>query len=122
MLIEHMANQDVAQVICTVTEYLCHYNSQDPYKRLMFWGVRNSYDLPQLPAYLNYLKFDPGPENPCGLSQSDCMVQHTTDKTGECTSRGVSPVVVATATRVHENLQTLKELLNNGESNEETNG
>jgi len=121
MLIEHMANQDVAQVICTVTEYLCHYNEQDPYRKLMFWGVANPYDLPHINMYQSHLVFDSGPKNPCGLSQSDCMVQHLTDKAGECSSRSLPAEVVVTATSVYENLQSFRERLN-GEGNEETNG
>lgn len=122
MLITHMANQDVAQVIYTLTEYFCHYNHQDPYKRLMFWGVGNLQDMPRMADMEQYLEFDQGPKRACGLSDSDCLVFHSTDASGGCVAKSFPKQGILKLAEGEKSLQKLKEALSNGESNIETNG
>lgn len=118
MLITHMANQDVAQVIYTITEYLCHYNERDPFKKLMFWGVANPQDQPRRSQMDQYLHFDPGPKRSCGLSESECFVHHTVSSSGECVHKSVSSESLSRLEQRENALKKLKEVLN-GESHSE---
>ena len=123
MLIEHMANQDVAQVIYMVTEYLCHYNSQDPYRTLSCWGVANPYDNPGvglLREVQDSLENSTG-TNPCGLSPSECLVHHNMSSSGECSVKGMV-LNLQQAKKNNQNLAKLLEAINHGKSDEETNG
>ena len=116
MLLTHMANQDIAQVIYMITEYLCSYNERDPYRRLMYWGVANPQDLPQMHEIEQYLKFDDGPKRDCGLSESECFVQHSVDASGNCVHRGAPHRSLEIIKKREDALEKLKEVLR-GESN-----
>ena len=116
MLIEHMANQDVAQVICVITEYLCHYNERDPFVKLREFGVANEQDMPNLNTINQYLEFDDGEKRECGLSGSECFVLHTVGPDGGCIGRGLPSEWYEQIENTDNNLKTIKEFFQNGQS------
>ena len=120
MVIEHMANQDVAQTIYTITEYLRHYNKNDPYRQLLYWAD-NSEDMRECVLFPEnestsypYLNETHEETNPCGLSPSMCMVSHTMDSDGKCRPRGVETTHME---NLNGNLSNLLEVITNGQSN-----
>lgn len=113
MLLDHMANQDVAQVIYTITEYLCHYNERDPFKKLMYWGVANPQDMPRMASISEYLEFDRGERRACGLSSSDCMVLHTMSG-DECIGKSFDKTTLDKFEHSEAGMQKLKEALSHG--------
>ena len=121
MVIEHMANQDVAQTIYTITEYLRHYNAADPYRRLLYW-TDNLSDNPNSPILdpdsnlSPYLTESEGePVNPCGLTPSMCMVSHTMGADGECHPRGMN---IDQIKYLNQNTTNLLGVITNGQSNQ----
>jgi len=82
MLLGHMKNQDVANVVYTVTEYLISYNHTDPFARLSLFGVNNRWEHKKCSCgkslYIDGCAECENKEttNTCGLSFSECMRYH----------------------------------------------
>jgi hypothetical protein len=87
MLLQHMKNKDIANVIVTTTEYLITYNHVDPYARLHKFGIANRWDH-KLCACGKGLWIDKcgcestGPVEDCGMSASECMRWHRNSHPG----------------------------------------
>jgi hypothetical protein len=133
MLLTHMSNQDIANVIYTVMEYLRSYNERDPYQRLERWGITNLWDHDKCGTHEHELRIScpecavtvPEDERAeCGMSHSECMLyhrnSHPSQKHGRCVLKEAAPLIEAAEAELTR-IQLLGEQTN-GEDNNEANG